>query len=156
MTTSFPRVAAAALLFIGGSVVALAAFGIAVARLLVAAGLPVVVTPADVALLDDLAQLVPFIGAFAVVNFVAAAALVSGSPWADRLATIVSSVAIGVGLFGMTLLILGHDPFATTASGRALDGLGIIGGFAFLYCAVIVALAFGGKPVVRVTSQAAA
>jgi hypothetical protein len=156
MTTSYSRVAAAALLLVAGVIVALSALGIVVARLAVAAGLPRAVTPADVALLDDLAQLAPFVGAFAVTNIVAAVALVSGSPWADRLATIVSAAAVGAGLFGITLLILGHDPFAAAQTGQALDGVGILGTFSVLFGAVIVALAFDGKPVTRATTQAAA
>ncbi len=156
MTISFSRLTAAALLLLAGVIVALTAFGIVVARVVVAAGLPPVVTPADVALLDDLAQLAPFVGAFAVASIVAAVGLVSGSSWADRIATIVSAAAVGAGLFGIALLILGHDPFAAVQSGRALDGVGIFGAFSLLYGAVIVALAFDAKPVIRVTTQAAA
>ncbi len=156
MTISFSRITAAALLLVAGVVVALTAFGIVVARLVVAAGLPPAVTPTDIALLDDLAQLTPFVGAFAVASIVAAVGLASGSPWANRLATIVSAAAVGAGLFGITLLILGHDPFAAVQSGRAVDGIGIVGAFSLLYGAVVIALAFDGKPVTRATTQAAA
>jgi hypothetical protein len=156
VTISFSRLTAATLLLVAGVIVALTAFGVVVARLVVAAGLPPAVTPSDVALLDDLAQLAPFVGAFAVASIVAAVGLVSGSTWADRVATIVSAAAVGAGLFGIALLILGNDPFAAVQSGRTLDGVGIFGAFSILYGAVIVALAFDAKPVTRVTTQAAA
>ena len=156
MTISFPRFAAAALLFVGGAIVAFSAFGIVVARIAIASGVPVAISPADVALLDDVAQLMPFVGAFAVANVVAAIALVSGSSWADRLATTVSAVAVGIGLFAITLLIVGRDPFDAVAWNRALDGLGILGTFVALYGAVIAALALDGKSFVRATTQAAA
>jgi hypothetical protein len=156
VTISFSRLTAATVLLVAGVIVALTAFSTVVARLVVAAGLLPAVTPADVSLLDDLAQLVPFVGAFAAASIVAAVGLVSGSSWADRVATIVSAVAVGAGLFGITLLTLGHDPYSAAQSGRALDGIGIFGAFSLLYGAVIVALAFDGKPVTRATTQAAA
>lgn len=156
MTISLSRLTAASLLLVAGVIVALTAFGIVVARLVVAAGLPPAVTPADVALLDDLAQLTPFVGAFGIANIVAAIGLASGSSWANRVATIVSAAAVGAGLFGITLLILGHDPFAAAQTARALDGVGILGAFSVLYGAVVAVLAFDGKPVTRATTQAAA
>lgn len=156
MTISFPRLTAASLLLVGGVIVALSAFGIVVARIVIAAGMPATVTPNDVALLDDLVQLVPFVGAFAVASLVAAIGLVGGSSWADRLATTLAAAAVGIGLFGMILLILGHDPFATVPSDRAIDGLGIMGAFAALYGVVIVALGFDGKVIARSPSHAAA
>ncbi len=156
MTISFPRLAAATLLFVGGAVVAISAFGIVVARIVIASGVPVAISPADIALLDDVAQLTPFVGAFAVANVVAGIALVGGSAWADRLATSVAAAAVGIGAFAMVLVILGHDPVAAVASDRALDGLGILGTFVALYGAVIVALALDGKAVVRASTQAAA
>ncbi len=155
-TVSFPRFAAAALLCVGGAVVAVSALGIVVARIAIAAGVPVAISPADLALLDDVTQLMPFVGAFAVANIVAGIALVSGSSWADRLATTVAAAAAGIGVFDMILVILGHDPFAAAASDRALDGLGILGTFVALYAGVIVALTLDGKSVVRATTQAAA
>jgi hypothetical protein len=157
VTTSFPRLIAATLLLAGGGIVAISAFALVVARIVIAAGLPVSVSPSDVALVDDLVQLVPFIGAFAVANLVAAVALVAGSAWADRLATIVAAGAVGIALFGMILLVLGHDPLASAPSDHALTGLQVLGAFAGLYGAVVVALAFDGKAaVVSNPSQAAA
>lgn len=156
MTISLPRLTAATLLLVGGSIVAISAFSIAVARIVIAAGLRVPVTPADIALLDDLVQVVPFVGAFAIANLVAGIALVVGSPWADRLASTLAAVAVGIGLFGMILLILGHDPFAAVPSDHALDGIGITGTFAALYGAVVVALALDGKALVKAPHQAAA
>jgi hypothetical protein len=156
MTISFPRLTAAALLLVGGGIVALSVFAIAAARLAIAAGLRVPATPADIALLDDLVQLAPFVGAFAVANLVAAIALVVGSPWADRLASTLAVAAVGIGLFGLILMILGNDPFTTVPSGRLLDGLGIMGAFTGLYGAVIVALALDGNAVVRAPNAAAA
>lgn len=156
MTISFPRLTAAALLLVGGGIVALSAFGIVVARIAIAAGIPASVTANDVALLDDLVQLVPFVGAFAVASLVAAVGLAVGSSWADRLGTTLATAAVGIGLFGMTLLILGHDPFSAVPSDRALDGLGILGAFAVLYGAVIVALGLDGRAITRSPSLAAA
>ena len=156
MTISFPRLTAAALLLVGGGIVAVSAVGLVVARIAIAAGLPVSVSPSDVALVDDLVQLMPFVGAFAVANLVAAVALVVGSTWADRLATTVAAVAVGIGLFGMMLLVLGHDPFASVPSDHALTGLQIMGAFAGLYGAVIVALAFDGRPALNAPRQAIA
>ena len=156
MTISAPRFAAAGLLFAGGAAVGLTAFAIVVARVVIAAGVPVAINPADVALLDDLVQVMPFVGAFAVASIVAGSALLNASSWADRLATTVSAGAVVVALLAMTLLILGSDPFAAVPSNRALDGLGILGTFAALYGAVVVALALDGKPALRATTQAAA
>jgi hypothetical protein len=153
---SFPRFAAASLLFVGGAIVALSALGIVVARIVIASGAPVSVSPADVALLDDLVQLMPFVGAFAVATIVAAIGLVGGSSWADRLATAVSAAAVGIGLVGLSLLILGRDPFAAVASDRALDGLGILATFAAFYGLAIVGLALDGKAALRAATPAAA
>jgi hypothetical protein len=156
VTISFLRLTAATLLLVGGSIVALSAFAIVVARIVIAAGLRVPATPAELALLDDLVQVMPFVGAFAIANLVAAIALVVGSPWADRLASTLAAAAVGIGLFGIILLILGHDPFAAVPSDHALDGIGIMGAFASLYGAVIVALTLDGTSVVRAPHQAAA
>ena len=156
MTASIPRFAAAGLLFAGGAAVALSAFAIVVARVVIAVGLPVAIEPADVALLDDLVLVMPFVGAFAVASIVAGSALLNGTSWADRLATTVSAAAVVTGLLAMLLLIVGQDPFAAVPSNRALDGLGILGTFAALYGAVVVALALDGKPALRATTQAAA
>jgi hypothetical protein len=155
VTISFPRLAAAAVLFVGGAVVAISAFGIVVARIVIASGFPVAISPADIALLDDVAQLMPFVGAFAVANIVAGIALVGGSAWADRLATSVAAAAVGIGSFAMILVFLGQDTFAAVASDRALDGLGILGTFVALYGAVLVALALDGTSVERAPTQAA-
>jgi hypothetical protein len=156
VTTSYPRFAAAGLLFAGGALVGLFAFAVVVARVLIAVGVPVAIKPIDVALLDDLVQVMPFVGAFAAASIVAGSAILNASSWADRLARTVSAGAVSVGLLFVVLLILGQDPFAAVPSNRALDGLGILGTFAALYGAVIVALAFDGKPALRPTTQAAA
>jgi len=156
MTISFPRMTAAALLFAGGGIVALSALGIVVARMAIAVGLPAPVMANDVALLDDLVQVMPFVGAFAVASIVAAVGLVAESSWADRLGTTLAAAALGIGLFGMILLILGHDPFATVPSDKALDGLGILGAFAALYGTVIVALGLDGRVITRSPNLAAA
>jgi len=156
MTTSAPRAAAAGLLIAGGAVVGIFATAVVVTRVIVALGVAVAIKPADGALLDDLVQVMPFVGAFAAASIVAGSALLDGSSWADRLARAVSVLAVAVGLFAMTLLILGQDPFAAVPSNRALDGLGIIATFAAVYGAVVVALALDGRPALRTTTQAAA
>ncbi len=156
MTTSYPRFAAAGLLFAGGALVGLFAFAVVVARVLIAVGVPVAISPADVPLLDDLVQVMPFVGAFAAASIVAGSALLNASSWGDRLAKAVSAAAVVVGLLAMTLLILGQDPFAAVSSNRVFDGLGIPGTFAALYGAVVVALKLDGRPALRTTTQAAA
>ena len=156
MTISFPRLTAATLLLVGGSIVALSAFAILVARFAIAVGMRTPATTAELALLDDLIAVAPFVGAFGVASLVAAIALLVGSPWADRLATTLAAAAVVLGLFGVTLLLLGNDPFAAVPSDRALDGIGIMGAFAGLYGAVIVALALDGTALVIAPQQAAA
>jgi len=146
MTRSFPRVLAFVMLATVGSVVAISTFALVMARAVVAAGLAPV-RAADIALLDDLVPLIPFIAAYGVANLVAALALVTGRPWADRLATAIATISASVGVVAFVLVGLGHDPFSSTSTvSAAADGLGIIGTFVVTNVVAIVALAFAGEP----------
>ena len=139
MITKSSRAIAAALLAGGGFVVGVTVLAIVLTRVLVDGGLPV--RPADGAILDDLIALVPLIGAFALVNVIAAVGLMLDRSWAAGLAVATALVAVAIGSTGLILLALGSDPFASTASGRSTaDGFGIVGLFTVVYLAVIVAV----------------
>ena len=122
MTIHPARAVAGLALGAAGFVVGVAALAVLLAKLLVNAGMPA--QPADVATLNDVVAVLPFVIGFAGVNVVAAAGLVLGSDWAQRLAVIVSSAGVVIGAFGLFLVVAGHDPFATGASARALHGRG--------------------------------
>ena len=141
MTRSLPRLAAAAVLAIGGSLIAVSALGMVAAKVALANGFHV--RPADAALLDDLVALAPFAAAFAAASLIAALALLSGREWGDRLATAIATIATSIGLFAIALVVLGHDPFTTGDSiTAAANGMGILAVFTAIYVTVIVALSF--------------
>lgn len=146
MSRSIPRLTAAALLAISGITIAVMAFAIVVAKAVIATGLPGVhIRPSDVALLDDLVPILPFVATYAAVNLVAALALTFGRSWADRIATAVATVAVSFGSFAFVLVALGHDPFSSRSTiAAAGDGLGIIAAAIAFYGAVLVALAIAG------------
>jgi hypothetical protein len=147
MTRSLPRITAAIVLTAAGALIAISAFALVVARAVISLRPDLAVRPSDLALLNDLVPLTPFITTFAVVNLVAAVALLTGRAWADRLATAIATVATSLGAFAFVLVALGHDPFtAPTAMGSVADGLAIIGAFTAVYVAVVVALAFASEP----------
>ena len=140
MVTKPSRAIAAVLLAGGGFVVGAAVLGVAVAKVFVDAGLPGL-RPADVVILNDLVALLPLIGAFAVVNILAAVGLLLDRSWAVGLAVATGLVAVAVGATGLILLGLGADPFASTATGRSTaDGFGIVGLFTAVYLAVLVSV----------------
>jgi hypothetical protein len=153
MTTDIHRLVASIPLLIGGIVVSVSALAIALARILVDAGMGV--GPDDAALLADIAQLLPFIIAFAVSNLVAAVGLLGGKAWAAGVALGSAVVAVTVGVIGLALVVIGRDPFAPGAAGSAADGIGILGSFTVAYLVVIVALLAARRPG-RVTSGVAA
>lgn len=147
MTRSLPRIAAALILAASGALIAISAFALVVARAIVTLRPDLVVRPSDLALVDDLVPLTPFITAFAVVNLIAAIALLTGRAWADRLTTAIATITTTLGAAAFVLVALGHDPFVARSSvAAATDGLAIIGSFTAAYAAVIVALAFAGDP----------
>ena len=148
MSRSIPRLTAAALLAMSGAAIATVAFALVVARMVIAAGIPGVhVQASDVALLDDLVPLTPFVATFAAANLVVALALVFDRPWAERVATAIATVATSLGAVAFVLVALGHDPFSARSSIAAVgDGLGIIAAFIATYGIVIVALALAGEP----------
>jgi hypothetical protein len=154
MTIHPARVAAAVLLGLGGFVVAVTAFAIALSTMLVNAGLSV--RPADAAILMDLASLVPLIAGFAVVTVVAAGGLLAGRAWADAVALSSSAVAIAVGVIGLLLIGIGEDPLASSVSARSTsDGFGIVGVFTLLYIAVFVAVSIADRSTSRSMGAAA-
>ena len=144
MPTHPSRLVAGLLLIVGGGVVAVSALAIGLARVLVEAGM--VIRPADAVLLGDLVALLPFIITFAAVNIVAAAGLLLGSSWADRLGLGAGIVGATAGALGLLLVGVGRDPFAPAATARATaDGIGILAVATALYVLVIVAIDAAGR-----------
>jgi hypothetical protein len=139
MVTKPSRAIAAVLLASGGFIIGVTVLAIALTKVLVDGGLPVRAT--DAAVLDDLVPLLPLIGAFAVVNIIAAVGLLLDRSWAAGVAVATALVAVAIGAIGLILLALGSDPLAPASSGRSsADGFGILGLFTVLYVAVIVAV----------------
>jgi hypothetical protein len=139
------RVVAGVLLITGSVFVGVIALAIVMAKLLVAAGMPI--SPSNALLLTDLITVLPFVAVFAVVGVVAAAGLLRGKGWSDTLAFGTAIAAVAVGAVGLILLSIGRDPFASTASARSTDdGIGIISAFTALYLLVIVAVAVARLP----------
>lgn len=144
MVTKPSRAIAAVLLAGGGFVVGVTVLAIVLTKILVDAGLPGV-RATDKAVLDDLIPLLPLIGAFAVINIVAAVGLLLERGWAAGLAVATGLVAVAVGATGLILLALGTDPLASTATGgSSADGFGIVGLFTVLYLAVIATVSTPG------------
>ena len=79
------------------------------------------------------------IAGFAILSVVAGAGLVAGSETAETIAVGTSIAAVVVGLVGLSLIVIGRDPFA--GAGSTADGLGVAGAFTFIYATVLVALA---------------
>jgi hypothetical protein len=139
------RIVAGVLLVAGGFVVAVSALAIALAKVLVDGGMTV--RPADAALLGDLVAVLPFIVAFAGLNLLAAVGLLAGKSWADGVATATARAAVAVGSIGIIIVVVGRDPFASTASARSnADGLGILTAFTLVYVIVLAALAATRRP----------
>ena len=144
--TLHPARAVASILLIGGSLfVGVTSLAIVIAKLLVGAGMAT--DPSEALLLSDLIAVLPFIVAFAIAGFVAAAGILVGKSWADDVALGTAIVAVVVGAIGLILLSIGRDPFASTAAARSTnDGIGIIGAFTALYLFIIVAVAVARLP----------
>ena len=139
------RVIASVLLTAGSVFVSVTALGVVIAKLLVAAGMPV--SPSNALLLADLITVLPFVAIFVIAGFVAATGLVRGKSWSDDLAFGTATAAVTVGAVELILLSIGRDPFASTASARSTDdGIGVIGAFTVLYLVVIVAVALARLP----------
>jgi len=145
MTLHPARVVASVLLIAGSVFVGVMALAIAMAKILVVAGMAI--SSSNALLLADLITVLPFVAGFAVVGIVAAAGLVRGKRWSDTLALGTAIAAVAVGAIGLTLLSIGRDPFASIASARSTDdGIGIIGAFTAIYLFVIVAVAVARRP----------
>jgi len=152
MTPNPARFVASAILLAGGFLVGTTALAIGTAHLLVERGMAV--NASDLALLDDLVAILPFVAGFAIANVVAAAGLLAGSDWADRLAAGAATVATTAGGLGLLLVVAGRDPFAKVgAAGPTADGIGILVAFTVVYAVVLMALA-AARP--RATSIAGA
>ena len=141
-----PARALASILLIAGSlIVGVTSLAIVIAKLLIDAGMAT--DPSEALLISDLIAVLPFIVAFAIVGFVAAAGILAGKSWADDVALGTAIIAVVVGAIGLILLSIGRDPFASTASARSTnDGIGIIGAFTALYLFIIVAVAVARLP----------
>jgi len=137
VTTNHPgRIVAGLLLLAGGFVVAVTAFAIAVAKVLVDGG--VHVSNTDARLLSDLMAVLPFVIAFAVVNVAAAIGLFAERGWAPSIAAGAATIAT----IGGVLVLVGRDPFAPIGSaGPSTDGVEILVAFTVLYAVVLLALA---------------
>ena len=145
MTLHPARVVASVLLIAGSVFVGVMALAIAMAKILVVAGMAI--SSSNALLLADLITVLPFVAGFAVVGIAAAAGLVRGKRWSDTLALGTAIAAVAVGAIGLTLLSIGRDPFASTVSVRSTnEGIGIIGAFTVLYLFVIVAVAVARLP----------
>jgi len=136
MNTHPARIAAAIVLGSGTFVVGVAALAIVFVKLLVDAGLPI--HPADLATLEDVVAVLPFVITFAGVGAVATVGLIAGQAWAERVAVADAVVAITTGAFGLFLIVAGRDPFASGSRAAAVaDGVGIVGTFTVVYLAVV-------------------
>ena len=152
MTRSTSRAFAAILLTVGAFLAASVAFGIVVARAVVDGGL-FGVTPADAALVADMAAVAPFIAAFAIAGLIAAFGILFDRTWSTVVAVSVSAIAVVIATIGVVVLILGGDPFAHLPSTRALDGIAMVASVAIYYAAVLAFIALGrprtaGRPTV--------
>ncbi|MCP6755993.1 hypothetical protein NL533_30690, partial [Klebsiella pneumoniae] len=52
----------------------------------------------------------------AIAMLVAAVALLTGRPWADRLATATATVSTSIAVVAFVLVALGHDPFSARST----------------------------------------
>jgi len=139
------RLLASLLLLAGGFVVGVSVLAIAMARLLVNAGMTV--RPADAALLGDLVPVLPLIAGFAAINLVAAVGILLGKGWGDVTAFGAAVVAVVIGTVGLVLIVVGRDPLASTSTSHATaDGIGIVGAFTVAYLVVIAALVVARRP----------
>jgi hypothetical protein len=153
-TTALARVVASLLLLAGGFVVAVTAFAIVLARVLVDSGMTV--RPSDAALLADLYGILPLIVGFGAVTFIAAVGLLARASWAPAVAFASAFVAVALGGVGVVLIVLGRDPFVPVASPASLaDGLGIVAAFTAFYLLVVIALAAARPPRTSITGAAA-
>jgi hypothetical protein len=148
------RIVAGLLLLAGGFVVAVTAFAIAVAKVLVDGGVPAGTT--DVRLLNDLIAILPFVIAFAVINVAAAIGLFAERDWAPSLAAGAATVATIGGVIGLALVLVGRDPFARIGTaGPSTDGVEILVAFTVLYAVVLMALAAARPRATSITGAAA-
>jgi len=149
MTIHPARAVAGLGLAAAGFVVGIAALAVVLARLLVNAGMPI--HPGDLATLNDVVAVLPFVVAFALANLVAAAGLFLGTGWAGRLAVAVSGLGIVTGTFGLFLMIAGGAPVASARAARAhTDGVEILATFTVSYLVVLGLLVVARQPIGRV------
>ena len=137
------RVVASVMLVAGGFIVAVTGLAIALAKILVDAGM--IVRPADAALLGDLLAVLPFVFAFAGLSVLAAAGVQAGTSWAQTVGMSIAAVAVTFGATGLVLILVGGDP-SQLGSQATLVGIVILAAFTGLYLAVIVALGVDRLP----------
>jgi hypothetical protein len=150
---------ATAVLALGGGLLVVTALAILVARIVVSTSLPgIVVRSEDVALLDDLIAVLPFMLTFAAMNLAAGIGLAAGRRWAPRVATWVTGIAVATGLLGLLLLIAANGPVPSTKVAGAADpeGFGILSAVVCLYAWAAVALRLPEEPQRPVVIAAAA
>jgi hypothetical protein len=149
MPSSRPHLFASGVLALGGGLLAVTALAIAVARVVVQAGLlGVVATTGDVELLGDLVAVLPFIVAVAVANLAAAVGLATGRAWAPRVGRWITGVTVATGLVGLVLLIVANGPVPASNVTQASDpeGFAILSVFVCLYAWAAIALRLPDDP----------
>jgi hypothetical protein len=148
MSLSFPRLAAAVSLGIGGALTALTAFGLIVADVVIRSD-RFDVTPADATALARMTLGAPVVAAFGAAAVITALALLAGARRSRPIGLAVSGIGIAIGVGLIALLLLAQGPFAVLPSDRALDGIEILGSFAVFNLVAFIALVVDRpKPVV--------
>jgi hypothetical protein len=141
MSLSFPRLFAAILLAVGAVATGLIAFALAVADAVISTGL-LAIRPVDAATADSLASGALPLGIFAIFSFVAAIALLLGTPRSRTFALVVAGVGVLIGAVAIGAVLLASGPFATLPSTRVLDGIELIGTFALIHLVAFIATLF--------------
>lgn len=147
MNTTRARFAAATLLTVGGMIAAVGATVIVLARLFDGSGL---VGSSDPQLVDDLAALLPFIGAFVAIDLATARGLAQGRAWALASASVLSLGTVAMGALGLLLVVVGSAPAVVADASRGpAEAIGLIAGFAGVYLTALLALRADGLPSIR-------
>ena len=104
----------------------------------------------DAQLVDDLAALLPFIGAFVAVDLATARGLAQGRAWAVASASVLSLGTVAMGALGLLLVVVGSAPAVVADASRGpAEAIGLIAGFAGVYLTALLALRADGLPSIR-------
>jgi hypothetical protein len=141
MSLTFPRLFAAIVLAVGAVATALIAFALAVADAVISTG-RFSVRPVDAATADSLASGALPLGIFAIVGFVAAIALLLGTPRSRTFALVVAGIGVVIGVVAIAAILLASGPFATLPSTRVLDGIELLGTFSLIHLVAFIATLF--------------